>query len=59
MNATIVYLKPHIENSTIIVKVVSKFPVIEIKGKKCCGVIITDGTGEIKLNAYALSISSK
>jgi hypothetical protein len=40
------------ENVTIIAKVVSKSPVIDIKTKKYCSTIIRDETGEIKLNLW-------
>ena len=52
MKARIVDLKPHMENVTIIAKVVTKSPVIDIKTKKYCSAIIRDETGEIKLNLW-------
>ncbi len=52
MNTKIKELKPHMENVTIVARVISKTQIAEIRGKEYASAIVEDDTGEIKLNLW-------
>ena len=50
-------LKPHMENITVVGRVLSKTQEIEIRGKKYASATIDDETGKIMLNLWRDQVS--
>jgi hypothetical protein len=50
-------LKPHMENITIVARVLNKTQVVEIRGKKYSSATVEDKTGKIMLNLWRDQVS--
>jgi ssDNA-binding replication factor A large subunit len=57
MSAKIRDLKPHMENVTVVARVLNKTKEIEIRGKKYASATIEDSTGKIMLNLWRDQVS--
>ena len=52
MTTRIKYLKPHMQNVTVVAKVVKKSQVVKLRQKSYASAIVEDETGRIKLNLW-------
>jgi len=57
MQVKIIDLKPHMENITVVARVVSKSQIIEVRLKKYAYAVVEDDTGKIKLNLWRDQVS--